>query len=252
MRALFVGSCAKEPDRPEVNEDAYAFSADGQRFALSDGASESYDSRLWAWLLARKLAEDPQFGPEWMESAASAYHAEHDFAAMSWSQQLAFERGCFATLLCAEHDEANRRLHLFGAGDSVAVLMVGSEVVRAWPLDNPERFKERPTLLSTLRAHNEFTLAPDFGSASRTSIDLSTLPEPTLLCMTDALGEWALRIAGQDPTRLSELLSIQSEGQLMALVVTERAAKRMRIDDSTLAIFRFDAGEDAGGLLSQP
>uniref|UniRef100_UPI0035AFA19E hypothetical protein n=1 Tax=Hylemonella sp. TaxID=2066020 RepID=UPI0035AFA19E len=248
MRTLFVGSCAKEPDRPEANEDAYAFSADGQRLALSDGASESYDSRLWAGLLARKLAEDPGFGPEWMESAVSAYQAEHDFAAMSWSQQLAFERGCFATLLCAQHDKANRGLDLFGVGDSVAVLMVGSEVVRAWPLDDPDRFKEHPTLLSTLRAHNEFTLAPEFDSAARTRIDLTALPEPTLLCMTDALGEWTLRMTAEDPTRLSELLGIRSEEQLTALVVAERAAKRMRIDDSTLAILRFDAGEDAGAI----
>ena len=69
----------------------FAFSADGQRLALSDGASESYDSRLWANLLATKFAEDPRFGPEWLDAAVSAYHGEHDFAAMSWSQQLAFE-----------------------------------------------------------------------------------------------------------------------------------------------------------------
>lgn len=248
MRTLFVGSCAKEPDRPEANEDAYALSVDGQRLALSDGASESYDSRLWAGLLARKFAEDPVFGPEWMESAVSAYQAEHDFASMSWSQQFAFERGCFATLLCAQHDEANRRLDLFGVGDSVCLLVVGSEVVRAWPLDDPERFKERPTLLSTLRAHNEFMWAPEFESAARMQIDLTALSEPALLCMTDALGEWALRMAAEDSSRLSELLSIRSEEQLTALVVAERAAKRMRIDDSTLAILGFDAGEDADAI----
>lgn len=248
MRALFVGSCAKEPDRPEANEDAYAFSADGHRFALSDGASESYDSRLWAGLLTHKLSDDPNFDREWLETAVADYHAAHDFAAMSWSQQHAFERGCFSTLLLVEHDELNRRLDLFGIGDSIAVLMVGSEVVRAWPLDNPEKFKDRPTLLSTLRAHNEFTLAPTFDSTARMRIDLSTLPEPTLLCMTDALGEWTLRMAGEEPDRLSELLRIRSGEQLAALVVAERDAKRMRIDDSTLAILRFDAGEDTGGL----
>lgn len=248
MRTLFVGSCAKEPDRPEANEDAYALSIDRQRLALSDGASESYDSRLWAGLLVRKLAEDPSFGPEWMESAVAAYQAEHDYASMSWSQQFAFERGCFATLLCAQHDEANHRLELFGVGDSVSLLMAGSEVVRAWPLDDPERFKERPTLLSTLRPHNEFMLSPEFESIAHMQIDLTALSDPTLLCMTDALGEWALRMAAEDSARLSELLSIRSEEQLAALVVAERTAKRMRIDDSTLAILRFDAGEDADAI----
>lgn len=248
MRTLFVGSCAKEPDQLEGNEDAHAFSADRQRLALSDGASESYDSRLWANLLVRKFADDPNFGPEWMEAAVSAYHGEHDFAAMSWSQQLAFERGCFATLLAVEHDAAARRATLFGVGDSVAVLVVGHELVRAWPLDHPERFKERPTLLSTLKEHNGFTQAPEFEAAARLDLDLDGFPNPTLMCMTDALGEWTLRMAGEQPDRLSELLAIRTEVELVALVVAERAAKRMRIDDSTLAILRFDEGEDAVGL----
>ncbi|GAP66860.1 hypothetical protein MBSD_n2175 [Mizugakiibacter sediminis] len=248
MRALFVGTCAKEPDRPETNEDAYAFSVDRQRLALSDGASESYDSRLWARLLAGKFADDPRFDQEWIESAVAAYQAEHDFAAMTWSQQLAFERGCFATLLGVEHDAVNHRLSLFGVGDSVAVLLVGVEVVRAWPLDHPDRFKERPTLLSTLRAHNEFTQAPDFGSLARIELDLAPFPEPKLLCMTDALGEWTLRMASDDPGRLADLLAIRSSEQLTSLVVAERDAKRMRVDDSTLAILKFGAGEDAVGL----
>lgn len=248
MRALFVGSCAKEPDRPEANEDAFAFSADRQRLALSDGASESYDSRLWANLLARKFADDPRFDQEWLQSAVAAYQREHDFAAMSWSQQLAFERGCFATLLAVEHDAQTRRLRLFGVGDSVAIVFVGREVVRAWPLDHPDRFKERPTLLSTLREHNAFTQAPEFAAASRLDVDLGAFPEPTLLCMTDALGEWTLRMAGEEPERLAELLAIRSEEQLSELVVAEREAKRMRIDDSTLAVLRFDAGEEGDGL----
>lgn len=248
MHALFVGTCAKELDRPEANEDAYAFSADLQRFVLSDGASESYDSRFWANFLVRKFADDPCLNHEWIESAVSKYHAEHDFNSMSWSQQLAYGRGCFATLLSAEHDSLNQRLTLFGVGDSVAVLFVGLEVVRAWPLDDPEKFKLRPELLSTIQAHNDFTLAPEFGSRALLELDLATFPKPTLLCMTDALGEWTLKMATQEPARLTDLLAIRSEEQLAALVEAERKAKNMRVDDSTLAILEFDTREDFGGV----
>ncbi|TWO69129.1 hypothetical protein FN976_20555 [Caenimonas sedimenti] len=248
MRALFAGTCAKELDRPETNEDACVFSADGQRLAMSDGASESYDSRVWANLLARKFSDDPGFGEEWLQSAVSAYLSEHDFAAMGWAQQLAYGRGCFATLLSVEHDAATGRLALFGVGDTVAALVVGSEIVRAWPLDDPEKFKERPTLLSTIPTHNEFARAPGFDVLARLEIDLAAFPDPTLLCMTDALGEWTLKMASEDPARLGELLAIRSEEQLAALVVAEREAKRMRVDDSTLAILKFDAGEDADAL----
>jgi len=248
MRALFAGSCAKELDRPEANEDALAFSLDGQRLALSDGASESYDSRVWARMLADKLAQDPVFSQDWLQAAVSTYLRKHDFAAMSWSQQLAYERGCFATLLAVEHYAECNRLVLFGVGDSVAVLFDGDSLVLSWPLDHPDKFRERPTLLSTLSAHNEFTQAPEFEARQRIVVDLGALRNPTLLCMTDALGEWTLRVSREEPHRLAELLAIRGEAQLAAFVVTERESKRMRVDDSTLAILRFDCGEDGRGL----
>lgn len=248
MRALFAGSCAKEADRPEANEDAYTFSPDGQRLALSDGASESYDSRIWARLLADKFAADPTFGERWLQEAIGAYQAEHDFAAMSWSQQFAFERGCFATLLGVDHQSETDRLRLLGVGDSIALLLDGAELVWAWPLDDPERFRERPTLLSTLGQHNDFARAPEFDQESRAEVALSSLADPTLLCMTDALGEWSLRMAKEDPARLARLRSVSTEAELADIVLAERASKRMRVDDSTLAILRFDAAEDDGGL----
>jgi hypothetical protein len=167
---------------------------------------------------------------------------------MTWSQQLAFGRGCFATLLAVEHDSLNHRLTLFGLGDSVAVLLVGLEIHLAWPLDDPDSFKERPTLLSTLSAHNGFTFASDFDSKVRIEVDLSRFPDPTLLCMTDALGEWTLRVAGDEPERIAELLAIRTEDQLKSLVVAQREAKRMRVDDSTLAILKFDSRDELGGL----
>lgn len=250
MRALFAGSCAKEPERPEANEDVFEFSLDGQRLALSDGASESYDSQFWARMLTAKFAADPDFGEEWLQSAVSAYVREHDLPAMSWSQQLAFERGCFATLLTAEHESVVNRLNLLGVGDSVAVLFDGKSLAWSWPLDDPDRFRERPTLLSTLREQNEFTRAPDFDDHQRETLDLSSFVDPILLCMTDALGEWTLRMWRDAPERLGELLLIRSEAQLAQLVVAERAAKRMRVDDSTLVILRFDMADGDG--LPQP
>jgi hypothetical protein len=241
MRDLFAGSFAKEPDRPEANEDAYTFSPDRQRLVVSDGASESYDPRVWARLLAAKFATDPSFGQDWLRSAVSAYLAEHNFESMSWSQQLAFERGCFATLLAAEHDPVANQLILFGIGDSVAVLFDGESIARSWPSDEPEKFLERPTLLSTRVEHNEFTRHAEFDVYQRASIDLSGLSDPLLLCMTDALGEWTLRMSQQQPERVVALLRIRTNGELARLVIAERAAKRMRVDDSTLIILKFDA-----------
>lgn len=251
MQTLFVGSCAKESDKTEANEDAYAFSADRLRFVLSDGASESYDSRLWANLLVSKFASHAGLDLAWLRDAIADYHQHHDFSSMSWSQQHAFERGCFATLLAVEHSPECHRLTMIGIGDTVAVLIVGTEIVRAWPLDHPDLFKQRPMLLSTHRAHNVFIEEHGFFDRSTKVLDLTMFPDATLLCMTDALGEWTLRMAGEAPERLAELAAIRSVEELWQLVTAERASKRMRVDDSTLAIMKFAPGESSGGV-SQP
>ena len=52
--------------------------------------------------------------------------------------------------------------------------------------------------------------------------------------MTDALGEWALRSLAAGEPKWSLLLSISDTCELEELVMVERAAKRMRIDDVTL------------------
>ena len=52
--------------------------------------------------------------------------------------------------------------------------------------------------------------------------------------MTDALGEWALRGQAEGEPRWSLLLSIKDTSDLEELVTSERAARRMRIDDVTL------------------
>lgn len=248
MDVLFVGTCPKEFDRPEANEDAFAFSTDGQHLAISDGASESFDSRSWANLLVKKWSTDQHFCQEWLASAIAEYISLQDFSRMSWSQQMAFERGCFATLLTVEHSPTDHKLSIFGIGDSVALLFVGTEVMAAWPLDDYRLFQNRPTLLSTLRTHNEFTKAEDFGSQTVHEIGLNNYPNPVLLCMTDALGEWTLRMSEEQPERLNQLLAIRSEEQLVEFVQQERDSKRMRVDDSTLAILTFEITGDEGGV----
>ncbi|UTP23372.1 hypothetical protein NMB33_06370 [Burkholderia sp. FXe9] len=64
--------------------------------------------------------------------------------------------------------------------------------------------------------------------------------------MTDALGEWALRSLRDKDSGIVDLLSLQSEEQLAELVLRERAAKRMRIDDSTLLVLSFEREERDG------
>lgn len=243
MRALFAGSCPKDPESPASNEDKFLVAGDCSRLALCDGASESFDSKLWAEILARRYIDDQKVRPEWLAEACREYLAGHDFDAMSWSKQAAFERGSFATLIGVEFDPVHRAVDILAIGDSLAVLCDGDKFVRSWPFSDPEQFKQRPTLLSTLPEHSGFVGERGFWSAHGTTFHLNELKQPLLLCMTDALGEWTLRNTHSGGPGLSRLTTMGSEEALVALVVGERQAKRMRIDDSTLLVLAFDSPE---------
>ncbi|WP_321868095.1 hypothetical protein [Paraburkholderia tropica] len=241
MRQEFAASVPKELDSPTANEDALAISDGSNRFALSDGASDSFDSKLWAKLLANRFVADPGVNSAWVGGALSDYGAAHDFSAMSWSKQAAFERGSFATLLGGEYLADHHAVELLAVGDSVALLIDGDQLVSAWPFDDPNRFQERPSLLSTIQRHNDFLDVSDFWTRHGTTLHLDKLSAPRLLCMTDALGEWALRSLSRDNgDGLRELASLRSEEQLAELVLRERAQKRMRVDDSTLLVLSFE------------
>lgn len=239
MKREFAGTCPKESQEPDSNEDQSAFSEDGARFALCDGASESYNSRLWAKVLAEKFATNPAFGPEWIAEALRDYIAEHDFKAMTWSQQAGFDRGSFSTLLGIEFDSERRTVDLLAIGDCVAVLVDGERFVAAWPFSDPEQFKEHPTLLATKSEHNAFVSELGFWTRSFKTFHLGALEAPRLVCMTDALAEWTLRGVRDGEPTLSQLLSLTTEAELVELVLDARATKRMRVDDSTLIVVSF-------------
>lgn len=240
MKREFSGTVPKELSCPEANEDKFAFSEDGGRLALCDGASESYDSKLWADLLARRFISDPKVRPEWVASALAEYSGAHDFASMSWSKQAAYERGSFATLIGVEYFIEHHAVEVLAVGDSIALLADGDKLVQGWPFNDPEMFKERPTLLATVAGHNDFIGVSGFWTSHGRTFHLEGLNAPKLLCMTDALGEWALREALSGGAGFVELLSMESEEHLSELVIRERAKKRMRVDDSTLLVLSFE------------
>lgn len=239
MKIVFAGVVPKELTIPESNEDKFSFSHDGRRLALCDGASESFDSKLWAEVLSTLFVDDPKVGPDWVAIALRSYSAVYDHGTMSWSKQAAFERGSFATLLGVEEDSTHNSVEILAVGDSVALLISGRELVQSWPYSDPECFKQRPNLLATVNTHNNFVGQSGFWTEHGKTFDLEGLDNPILLCMTDALGEWALRQALLGGEGLSELLSVSSEDALIMLVERERAAKRMRVDDSTLIVLSF-------------
>lgn len=242
MRITFAGSFAKIPENPETNEDFFVVRELDRRIVICDGASESYDSRAWAKLLAEKFSANPAVSPAWVEDAVTAYNTNYDANAMSWSKQAAFERGSFSTLLVVEVNDVHDCVEILAIGDSIAILVDNDQIVASWPYTTADQFAEHPSLLSTLSQLNMFIDDKSFNTKRQISWRLKDHINPILLCMTDALGQWVLRLAHENNEAWKQLLAIDSLGQLANLVLAERAARRMRTDDSTLVVVRFSNG----------
>jgi len=80
------------------NEDSFQRSAKGV-YALSDGASVSFDSASWARILVRRYTRDPEFTREWLSAAIAEFRKLYDRDSLPWMQQASFDKGSFASLL---------------------------------------------------------------------------------------------------------------------------------------------------------
>jgi len=226
LRIDLAASVAKDLKRPDLNEDAYALG--DARFALSDGASESYDSRTWARLLTEAYVLDQGVCVPWVADRVRTYLDSTDFASLSWSKQAAFERGSFATLLGLELAPNGTDAEVLAIGDSLAAHVRDGVILDSFPFQHAEQFDARPRLLSTLAAANDFVGESNFFTNS--SITWPVRPNDQILLVTDAVGHWLL--AHEEAlTTLSVVSSNEEFGQLVA---DRRLDKTMRLDDSTI------------------
>jgi hypothetical protein len=232
FRVDLTASVPKDVTCPTLNEDAWAHNEEFTCVALSDGASESFDSKTWANLLVDRYVHDHAMTPDWVAEALNEYTSGFNFEELTWSAQRAFDRGSFATLLglVIGHNETD--LEVLCIGDSLALHVRDGAVIASFPFDRPEQFDARPTLLSTkghansLWANSEF-----FLGASRT---WKVQPGDVIYAVTDAVGHRILSQLAGDGAIAGTLVSVNSEPEFTDLVQQLRASREMRLDDSTV------------------
>lgn len=244
MKVRFAGQVAKDPSDPDAGEDAYRLAPEAGVAALSDGTSESFDSKTWANRLADGFARDPALTAEWLDRAIADYRGRHDRERMSWSRQAAFDRGSFATLLGVEQCAGRETVDIVSVGDSLAVLLDAGRRIASFPYERAAEFLQRPELFGTAEALNGFFNAADFFSRHHRTWRYSGRARPLVLCMTDALGEWALRREEDGRPVWETLAGIERAADFESLVLGERRAKTLRVNDTTLVtLVLAEAGE---------
>ncbi|URW82162.1 protein phosphatase 2C domain-containing protein [Alcaligenes sp. DN25] len=235
LRVDLASSVAKDLQRGDLNEDAYALS--DTRIALADGASESYDSKTWAQLLTRAYVLNQAVSVQWVEDKIREYRESSDFSSLSWSKYAAFERGSFATLLGLELAPDKASAEVLAIGDSLAIHMRNEQVLASFPFEHGDEFDARPQLLSTLPSANKFIGASNFFKTS--SRTWSIQPGDHILLVTDAVGHWLLT----KDDAFSALAAVKTSDEFEHLVIARRQDKSMRLDDSTVLRIAVDADD---------
>ena len=214
-----------------LNEDKYARECD--TVALSDGASISYDSACWAQIVCARYVQSPHVTSDWLDDCIVEFNKHHDRATMPWHKEAAFDRGSFASLLGVR--PTGTAIHIDAIGDSLAVLCDGNVRKDSFPYRELEQFNQAPMLLCTDPAKNPIFADGVLASEWMCDWRLEDLQSPRLLCMTDALGQWLLSREGNDATE--KLFSFETNEAFDQFVIDERAAGRLKRDDTTLLVF---------------
>src|SRR5262249_41908294 len=215
------------------NEDSFHRSRKGV-YALSDGASVSFDSASWARILVRRYARNPDFTRAWLAAAIAEFRKLYDRDSMPWMQQASFDRGSFASLLGVRVIDDGRAIQVFSIGDSLAVLCDGDRIKATFPLAKASEFTRSPQLLCTNPVQNTFLDKVDIHYDLVADWSFRGLKQPALLCMTDALGHWLLSTRAREPSPVRILRKVRPPAAFTRFVKDERTAGRMKRDDTTL------------------
>jgi hypothetical protein len=233
IRLRFQHAFSLQKRGAQVSEDRWRPSADGIIYAVSDGASVSFDSATWAELLVCRFVDNPGVSMAWLQSAVAEYQRRYDRNSMAWMQQGAFDRGSFATLLGLVFSPDFRNARVIAIGDSLFAFIDGDELVRTIPYVAPTEFDQAPHLLSTNPLENRSWDDEGLSEAWQ-DLNIGAHEHPSLLLMTDAIGRWML----EEPCdRVPALVNVSDAEAFARLIDQERAEGRMRNDDVTLVVF---------------
>ena len=240
----------KESEHNKDDEDKF--------YCLCDGASESYDSYIWAKIIANKYLEGKYSNKKdfkadnmssFMKSCIEEYKDEVEFDSLSWSHQSAFLRGSFSTLLGVSI--IGVKLLIFAVGDSIVFKFNRKKNnkygdIISFPYKKSDDFQTKPTLLSSIINHNHFLDKSDYIKKHTKEWIINSTD--ILFLMTDAISEWLLKEKKERIDKLMSLFNVNDPDvrkvEFKKFVSEERMSKKLRIDDTTVVKLEFGKMSD--------
>jgi len=211
---------------PDECEDASAGDPDAGRFAVADGASESYAAGDWARLLVEAFVTTGPAG-DWLKDPREAWQQQAAGSAVSWYAEDKFARGGHATFLGVSVQPADDGFgwEAVAVGDSCLLHLSEGHGVTSFPLTRSTEFNGAPTLVNS-RGGN-----PAWKTAHGT-----LRPGETLLLATDALAQHLLESAEAGSFAGPSLLGLEEDDDFAMWVAMAREAGQLRNDDVALGV----------------
>lgn len=225
-------------------EDAIGINAALSRFAVVDGATEAFDARNWATLLAESWVEDETATVSvdafrsCVAEQSMRLHAGWHGRALSWYAEEKARSGSYAAFVGVQFD-LNAKLPRWQAialGDCCLIHLRKASIEGSFPLIDDEQFTSSPVLVPSLESMRDAAL-------SKTLIDSGTIEnEDVFLLLSDSVAAWYLKQAKQRDVVCDEFdaqLAASQHDELTRLFQRERLAHRIKDDD--IAVLRIAA-----------
>lgn len=212
------------------------------RCAVSDGATDSIFSGLWAQMLAQGYGSGKWGAEISAQSIQDEQNAWHEFLAnqqLPWYAEEKAEMGAFAATVGLTIYENSNQWQALAIGDCCIFQIRDGECISAFPIDNSAGFSNFPLLLCSVAARNNEV----FGSKK-------VIPNGTwqsgdqFLLMSDTVACWFLSAieSGCGSQAIEAFNSIRSLDDFTTMMVHARTGAGadgippMRDDDITVSI----------------
>jgi hypothetical protein len=212
-------------------EDAVAGDPGDGRFAVADGASESFAAGEWARLLVETFVGR---GPDrdWLARPRADWQKAVAGQAVTWYAEEKLSAGGHATFLGLTTRPVADQFdwEAVAVGDACLFHVVSGSVLSSFPLDRPGDFTSSPTLISS-RSGN-----PNWKA--KTGV---LRPGEALLLATDALAQCLLESVNERRFAGTGFLTLDHDDDFALWVAAARASGQLRNDDVALGIVEFIA-----------
>jgi hypothetical protein len=231
-------------------EDAFDHDEQAKRLAIADGASDAFESRLWAQTLVQMFVRQPPMPNfngilDWLTAPIKLWKEGINWEKLPWYSAEKARRGAFSTLLglyvgrnelpstLSAQEPDCCRWTAVAVGDTCLFQVREDQLLVSFPLQIAADFGTTPALISTRLDYTQRSLE------ALQVLEGDCRSGDVLIIGTDSFSAWFLsrRELGEHPwLRLSQL---DYEEEFRGLIDHARAEGQMRNDDVTLLILDF-------------